>query len=254
MISKWLILITITGFLLCSGNLYADELLSIKAGYQLLSPEGTIAGTINNVGGKVDIKDDLDLDDSEDFSGEIALSWGNSRLSLNYLPLDFSGTGTLSETIVLNGTEFSAATEVKSSLTLDLYDIGYTYYLLNFDDLPTRFQLGLEVAVKIADADFSIKESTTGESESESVLAPIPTAGMRARIAIADYLGITGRVGYMEYSDNHFLDAEAQVEFSPVPMVGIYAGYRYFDLTIDEDELYVDAKITGPFAGVMVRF
>ena len=254
MFRKWKVLTLIVGLLLTTGNLYADELLSVKAGYQILEPEGTIGGTINNIGGTVDIQNDLDFDDSEDFSGEVAISWGNSRLSLNYLPLDFSGTGTLSDTIVLNGTEFSASTEVKSNLSIDLYDIGYTYYLLNFDDLPTRFQFGLEVAVKVADADFSITESTTGQTESESVLAPIPTVGARARIALADYLGIVGRIGYMEYSGNHFLDAEAQVEFSPIPMLGIYAGYRYFDLTIDEDELYVDAKITGPFAGVMVRF
>ncbi len=254
MFRKWKVLTLIVGLLLTAGNLYADELLSVKAGYQILEPEGTIGGTVNNIGGTVDIQNDLDLDDSEDFSGEVAISWGNSRLSLNYLPLDFSGTGTLSDTIVLNGTEFSASTEVKSNLSIDLYDIGYTYYLLNFDDLPTRFQFGLEVAVKVADADFSITESTTGQTESESVLAPIPTVGARARIALADYLGIVGRIGYMEYSGNHFLDAEAQIEFSPLPMLGIYAGYRYFDLTIDEDELYVDAKITGPFAGVMVRF
>jgi outer membrane protein len=248
MAKKWKVFWIIPAIMLCAGQLYADELLSIKAGYQLLSPEGTIGGTI----GKADIGDDLKLDDSEDFSGEIALSWGNSRLSLNYLPLDFSGTGSLFDPITLNGETFSG--DVKSNLTIDLYDIGYTYYLLNFDDLPTRFQFGLEAAVKVADADFALKESSSGQSESESVLAPIPTIGARARIALADYLGVAGRVGYMEFSGNHFLDAEAQVEFSPIPMVGIYAGYRYFDLTIDEDELYVDAKITGPFAGVMVRF
>ena len=84
------------------------------------------------------------------------------------MPIDFSGTGTLSETIIINGQEFLASADVQSDLTIDLYDIGYTYYLLNFDDLPTRFQLGLEVAVKVADADFSIREVGTGLTESES--------------------------------------------------------------------------------------
>jgi len=254
MSKKWKVLGLIAGFLLGAGNLYADEFLSLKAGYQLLTPEGSIAGTINDVGKKVDIDKDLNLDDSKEFTGEVALSWGNSRLSLNYVPIDFSGTGTLSETIIINGQEFLASADVQSDLTIDLYDIGYTYYLLNFDDLPTRFQLGLEVAVKVADADFSIREVGTGLTESESVTVPIPTVGARARIALADYLGISGRIGYMEFDTNHFLDAEAQVEFSPVPMVGIYAGYRYFDLKIDEDELFVETEIAGPFGGVMIRF
>ena len=53
----------------------------------------------------------------------------------------------------------------------------------------------------------------------------------------------------MEYEGNYFLDAEAQVEFSPLPMFGLYAGIRYFDLKIDEDEIYVDTQMAGPFGG-----
>ena len=234
---------------------FADELISLKAGYQVLAPEGSIGGTVNEVNGNVvDIEDDLDLDDSEEFTGEIALNWGNSRLSLNYLPLGFSGTGTLSDSIVINGQEFSASADVATDLDLDLYDFGYTYFLVNMDDTPTRLQLGLELAVKIADAELSVREVGGVISESESVTAPIPTIGARARIALADYLGVTGRIGYMEYSGNHFMDAEAQIEFSPLPMLGVYAGLRYFDLEIDEDDIYVDTQMSGPFGGLMVRF
>jgi len=58
----------------------------------------------------------------------------------------------------------------------------------------------------------------------------------------------------MEYENNNFLDAEAQIEFSPLPMMGIYAGYRYFDLKIDESDLFVETDFSGPFGGLMVRF
>lgn len=237
----------------------ADELLSIKAGYQLLSPQGSIAGTVNGIGQKLDIERDLDLDDSGGFTGEVALQWGNSRLSFNYLPISFSGTGTLKVDGTFKGQSFSIDDTVKSDFEIALYDIGYTYYLLNFDDLPTRFQLGLELAVKIADAEVILKNlGATGDSlifdERESALVPIPTIGLRSRIALADFVGISGRIGYMEYDDNHFFDAEAQIEYSPFPMVGLYAGYRYFDLKIDESDLYVETDFSGPFGGLMVRF
>ncbi|MFO7766146.1 MAG: hypothetical protein R6V33_06920, partial [Pelovirga sp.] len=78
-----------------SSTVFADELLSFKAGYQLLSPKGSIAGTVNGVGQEIDVRRDLDLDDSGGLTGEIALQLGNSRLALNYLPISFSGTGTL---------------------------------------------------------------------------------------------------------------------------------------------------------------
>jgi len=254
MLNKWKVLPLIAVFLLLSSTCFADELLSLKAGYQLLSPEGSIAGTVNGVGTVLDLEKDLNLDDSEDFIAEIALKWGDSQLSFNYLPISFSGTGTLTVAGEFNGELFSVNDIVKTDLDINLYDIGYTYYFLNFDDLPTRFQLGLELAVKIADVDVTLHDLTQDFVETESGTVPIPTIGVRTRIALADFLGVIGRIGYMEFDGNHFLDAEAQLEFSPLPMVGIYAGFRYFDLKIDEDDIFVETKFSGPFAGLMIRF
>ena len=254
MLNKWKVLPLITVFLLLSSAAFADELFSLKGGYQLLSPEGSIAGTIDGVGTALNLEDDLNLDDSENITAEVVLKWGDSQLSFNYLPISFSGTGTLTVTGTFNDKSFTFGETASTELDIDLYDIGYTYYLLNFDDLPTRFQLGLELAVKVADVDVMFDAASFTEPETESGTAPIPTIGVRTRIALADFLGITGRIGYMEFNDNHFLDAEAQLEFSPVPMVGLYAGIRYFDLKIDEDDIFIETKFSGPFGGLLVRF
>ena len=251
---KWKVIVPTLLLFFTFNVAVADELVMLKAGYQLLSPSGSIAGLANGIGQKLDVEDDLNLDDSEDVTAEIALQWGNSRLSFNYLPIEFSGTGRLTTAGTFNGQPFNVNDSVKSEFSIDLYDIGYTYYLLNLDDLPTRFQLGLELAVKVADADVFFNNLTQSYVETESATVAIPTIGARTRIALADFLGLTGRIGYMEYDDNHFLDAEAQLEFSPLPTVGIYAGYRYFDLKIDEDDLFVETDFSGPFAGALVRF
>ncbi|MCK4502006.1 MAG: hypothetical protein KAU22_03160 [Desulfuromonadales bacterium] len=254
MFNKWKVLPLVAVFLLLTTAAFADEIVSFKAGYQLLSPEGTLAGTLDGVGTEVDLEKDLNLDDSENVTAEIALKWGDSQFTFNYLPISFSGTGVMTRSIDFNGVTYNIGTSVKTDLDMDIYDVGYTYYLLNFDDLPTRFQLGLELAVKIADINISLNDQTLGLVESISVTAPIPTIGLRARIALADFIGVVGRVGYVEYDGNNFLDAEAQIEFSPIPMVGLYAGYRYFDLKIDEDDVFVETKFTGPFGGLLVRF
>lgn len=254
MLNKWKVLPLLVLFFLLSSTSFADELFTARGGYQLLSPEGSVAGTVNGAGQKIDVERDLNLDDSETVTAEIALQWGHSRLSFNYLPIDFSGTGTLTVDGTFNNRPFIAKDSVSSRLRIDLYDIGYTYFLVNLDDLPTRFQLGFELAVKIADAEVTFNDRTQGFVESESSTVPIPTVGLRTRIALADFLGVTGRIGYMEFNDNHFLDAEAQLEFSPYPMVGLYAGVRYFDLKIDEDDVFVETEFSGPFGGLMVRF
>jgi len=239
-----------------SSTTFADELLSIKAGYQLLSPKGSIAGTVNGVGQKVDVRRDLDLDDSGGLTGEVALQLGNSRLAFNYLPISFSGTGTLKVDGTFSGQSFSINDTVKSDLDIALYDIGYTYFLVNLDDLPTRFQLGLELAVKIADSEVIFRNLHPDRSfiEKETALVPIPTVGLRGRVALADFIGLIGRIGYMEYDNNQFLDAEVQLEFSPLPTLGFYAGYRYFDLKVDESDLFVETEFSGPFGGLMMRF
>ena len=233
---------------------FADEMLSIKAGYQMLEPEGSIAGNSNGIGIKLDTDDDLGWDDSEDIMAELALQWGNSRLSFSYMPIEFSGTNPVTLSGTYNGQAFSIGDTVSSDVKFDLYEIGYTYYLLNMDDVPSRFQLGVEFAIKVADIEIGFVDSEAGIRESESVVAPLPTVGLRTRIALADLVGLSARAGYLEYDDNHFLDADVQLEYSPVPNAGIFIGYRFFDLEVDESDVYVSLEFSGPYAGVMVRF
>ncbi|WP_020675139.1 hypothetical protein [Geopsychrobacter electrodiphilus] len=233
---------------------FADEMVSLKLGYQSLTPSGTIAGNKNNVGTRIDIEKDNNLGDSKGVTAEVAFQLGNSRLSLGYLPIEFSGTGQMSVSGSYNGQTFSAADTVRSKIKLDLYDIGYTYNLINFDDTPVRFQLGPEVAVKVVDAKIDFVDETTIFNEHDSATVAIPTIGARARVGLSDYLAIVARAGYMEYDKNNFLDAEAQVEFSPLPLVGIYAGYRTFALKIDQTDLFVDVDFSGPFIGALIRF
>jgi hypothetical protein len=244
---------------LVCGLALADEIVSLKAGYLMLSPEGTFAVDGNLLAGtEVDLDTDLGFDDSEDYFVEGALNLGPFRLAVSYLPLEFTGAGALTRQIVFNNRTFDVAAATSSEVKLDIIDAGLTWHIINIDDLPTRIQLGPELAVKLVDADLTMTgvEAVTGLSitETESAQVPIPTIGGRLRIGLSDFIGLIGRVGYMEYEDNSFLDAEAQIEFSPIPLVGIFGGYRYFDLQVDDSGVFVDAQFSGPFAGAMIRF
>jgi hypothetical protein len=37
-------------------------------------------------------------------------------------------------------------------------------------------------------------------------------------------------------------------------MIGLFAGYRYLDMDIDENDLLLDANFSGPHAGALIRF
>lgn len=241
-------------FMLVAQPALADEFFSVKGSYLVLAPEGEFAGNRGGTGTRIDMDKDLNFDDSKNFTVEAALQLGNFRLSAGYTPLRFSGDGALPRDITFNGVPFELGTNVNSDVDIDFYDAGLTWYLINFDDLPVRLQFGPEISVKVADADLTLESTLAGQSEKVSVTAPIPTIGARARVAMADFLGISGRIGYIEYQDNSFLDADLQVELSPIPMLGVFAGYRYFDLQVDEDDVYLDTQLSGPYGGLFLRF
>jgi hypothetical protein len=216
----------------------ADEMVSLKVGYINLNADGSFATTKTVI-------TEVNMDDEEDeVMAEAALQLGAFRLSASYLPLNFSG----------QNQDFTSLTTVRGNMDVDLYDLGLTWYLLNFDDLPVRFQLGPELSVKVVDGEVSTFHPATGLREKVSGTVPVPTIGARARVGLADFLAVTGRVGYVEYSDNTFLDADAQIEFSPIPLVGVFGGYRYLDLDVDEDDIFIDATFKGPYAGAFLRF
>jgi len=245
----------ILALLLIAGSTWADEIVSLKAGYISLTPDGIFAVNSGGLPGtKIDFDDDLNFDDSEELFAEIALNLGNFRLAAGYLPIDFSGKGNLTQTLIFNSKTFLVNSEVSSSVDMDIYDLGLTWNILNIDDLPVRVQLGPELSVKVVDANVSMVDHTTDLSENDSLTAPVPTLGARARIGLSDWAALVGRVGYMEYDGNSFLDIDGQIEFSPIPLIGVFAGYRYLDLEIDESGLFIDATLDGPYVGVLARF
>lgn len=241
----------------------ADEMVSVKAGYQVLTPKGDFAVTSN--GGtpdKINLENDLGFDDSKDLTAEVALQLGDWRLAAGYLPIKFSGNGKLTRSIDFNGTTFQADTLATSDVDLKVYEGSLGYYVLNFDDLPVRLQVAPELSVKVVDAKLSLKGTYTPTppatpvqySEEKSATVPIPTLGARVRIGLADFLSVVARGGYMKYQDNSFTDLDGQLEFSPIPMIGVYGGYRYFDVKVDESDVFVDAQFSGPYVGAFVRF
>jgi len=229
----------------------ADETVMVKAGFMSLNPSGQFSATAGGPAGTpISLDTTLNFKRSNNVTAEAAIQFGDHRLGVQYMPLKFDGSGTLAAPVTFNGTTYTGT--VTSQLKADVFDVGYTYYVVNMDDIPSRLQIGIEAAVKITQAQLSM--SGAGVSGSRSATLPIPTIGARARVALADFIGLSGRVGYLGYASNHFLDADAQVEFSPVPTLGVYGGYRHIALKVDNSGVFIDSRMTGPYVGGFFRF
>ena len=255
MISIYRFLIITTLISVLASPALADEIFSLKTGYLALNPSGDVAASADGLTGTVlDVDDDLGIDDSEDIFFEAALQLGSFRLFAAYLPLSFSGDSVLTRDINFNGETFFQSSRVESEVDIDIYEAGLAWYMINIDDAPVRFQFGPEIAVKYVDASVELRDNDYVLSETDSFGIPVPTLGARARVGLADYLGVVGRVGYAKYDGNSFLDFDGQVELSPIPLVGIFAGYRYLSIDVDDNDVIVDATFSGPYAGALVRF
>jgi len=240
--------------MLCAaGAAQADETVSLKLGFASLNPGGSFASSNSSAATRMGVDSLLKMKNNSGLTAEAAVQFGDHRLSLNVLPISIKGSSTLTQKATFGGKSFAAGTAVNSTLKDTMYDIGYTYYFVNMDDLPSRLQLGVEFTVKINQVKGTI--SGAGQSASSSATAPIPTIGLRGRVALADFVGLVGRVGYLKVgSKGSYLDADGQLEFSPLPMFGIYAGYHYIKLKVDTTSSYTDLRFSGPYVGGLARF
>jgi len=241
--------------LLLAAPAVADETIMLKTGYMSLDASGSFGASAAGVAGTpINVDSTVRFKRSNQTTLEAAVQLGDVRAALNYFPLNFSGDGVLGSAVQYNGQTFAAGDTLHASLKADVFDASLTYYMVNMDDLPSRLQLGVEAAVKLVRATTTMQDRTTGVTQSVSTTLPMPTLGARGRVAISDFIGLTGRAGYLSFAGNHFLDSEMQVEFSPLPTVGFYAGYRLIDLKVNRSGVLLDHAFSGPFVGGFARF
>ncbi len=242
----------ITALLAFSSPGQSAEKVTIKVGYMLLLPSGTFAAIANGTGSQINMDGDLNFYNSGQVTAELSIKQGNSLFSLGIIPIKFGGAGTLQRTLEYNGQNFVAGTVTQSSLQANIFDLGYSYNLLN-NDTPSRLQLGLEATAKIINVKTNLSSGGTATSN-KSATVVIPTVGLRGNIAVTEFIGLNGRVGYLGYAGNTFTDFDTQIEFSPQPRVGVYAGYRYLKMKLDSKGVLADVTFRGPYAGAFLRF
>ncbi len=231
---------------------HADETVSLKLGYASLTASGNMSATALGIQGTNLSDTTLGLKHSNNVTAEIAFQLGDGRFTAAYLPLKFTGASTLTNNINFNGQLFTASTPITSELKADLMELAYTHYLVNMDDMPSRLQLGIEASLKYIRVDASLHGG--GVTQNASGTLPLPTIGLRARVALADFIGLSGRVGYIGYNGNQFTDLDGQIEFSPIPTLGIYAGYRHININVNSSGVAVDSRFSGPYTGAFFRF
>ena len=159
--------------------------------------------------------------------------------------LDASFGGLPAATLVSSDLQFGCA---KLSATFDV-DLG-----------PVKLSPGL--AMDVMHIEFRAEELTTRSAEVIDEVVGVPLLFLRAEAGVG-IVDLVGEVGYLQVprsgtSTGRFLDAELLAECTVLPLLHLFAGYRFIDIAATGDtgtESYgIDLQVRGWLIGGGLRF
>jgi len=192
-------------------------------------------------------------------------------LKVDYMPMKYSGYGTLNRQIKFGGTTYNANANFNLNAKMNRFDI-LAYYHVPFITTATKNIVKVKAGLNVRVIDFN--ESFTGDNavidghpvggyytESKSLTVPVPMAHLGFSISPIKQASLVGDVNYISYGSNNYYDYNIGARFSPKGMFKhliatpfLQVGYRYEKLKIDKDSVYADVKVDGPYAMVGLEF
>ena len=122
----------------------ASAVVDVEGRYWFTNMDGTVQVSNGAVGTELDIVDDLGMEDKNFFEGRVTLELGSHKLRYGYMPLKWSGSTTLTESVTFSGQTYTASADVDSELNLAYHRLGYEY---DFIDMLNN-KLGVIVELK----------------------------------------------------------------------------------------------------------
>jgi len=234
-----------------SVPVFADT-LGFRAGVGLW--DYTVTGDIRDSvspSNKVDLTTDLHIkDDQQSFSyiyfehpipllPNIRLS--NTKLTLN-------GSGPVSKEFTFNGQLFTSSFDLTTNIDLSHSDITLYYEII---DILFDFDIGITAKVFNGYAELISVEGTTVQS----IDATVPL--LYANLAV-DFggLDISAELNYLNYDKFTILENIFRVRYTTSYLLGVEVGYRslYLDIADNDNSLYSNIDINGPYAGLSFKF
>ncbi len=209
----------------------------------------TVSGNV--VGGAADLEDNLGLDGGAQnvmylaFEHPIPLI---PNVKIKQTAMDADGSGTIDTGFEFNGTPVTGAVDS----VLDLSHTDYTFYW----SLPlpiVTFDFGL--TARQFDGEMTVVGSTDAAADFDFV---VPMGYLKAGIDIPlTGFSIGADINTISYGDTSVTDFDANITYVlpliPLLDIGLTAGYRSFDLNLDEadfGDLSAEIQVEGPYLGV----
>lgn len=231
-----------------AGGPWSQERLSLRIGgfWPEVDTQVRLDGTASPIGSDIDFESTLGLEDRKVLpNAELTLRLGHwSRLELEYLKLDRSGTADLTMNLNIGDQTFTTGLTVRSSFDFEMYRGAYGFSFINND----QTEMGVSVGVHVMRMEMSVQDIGGALlSESGKLTIPLPNLGVYGSVALGDHFALVGRsqLFYLKIGDHtgRLLHISGAVEYYPIDHVGLGVGYAYFDL----DAKSTSTDFTGEF-------
>lgn len=244
-----------------------DPRFTLRLGAMNIDTDNTIRGSTTVAGQDVDLSEDFSLGGKKwepRIDGLFRIS-DRQRLIFDYFKYDKDRRETLDEGISWGDTTVPAGSFVKGELKYQVATLVYDYSVVDGDRFDFGLQLGAEYAKISADAYADVGDVYQGRFLNEKADGIAPVVGARLTFTPSENWLINLQGQYLNTRWGNFDDyegdlsrANAIVQYNVNKNFGIFAGYDWFKLDVDQKGsdgvIGLKQEFKGPVAGVSLSF
>lgn len=200
---------------------------------------------------------DLGASDPDLVAGGAAmLRLGRHWLRVEGFRFDVEGDTRISRSFTFDGRRYDAGIRVRSDA--DVVFAGADYGL---DVVRGEVgAAGITLGARLVSAEATLRAVELGFQGNGAFDAVLPAVGLHAvvhpvPVPLLSGLALTGRVTGGTIGDRgRFIDAEAAIEWLPIPLLSVRIGYRYFHGRGEDGGDEARIELAGPYVGVTLAF
>ncbi len=221
-----------------------------------------VSSTQNNtIGTKIDLENDLKLDDKETLPSISAGARISNHFSVNaeYYSLHRKGATSLSRDIVFDDVTYPTGVEVGSSFDSDVYRLTVDWSFIRRENMEFGAAIGLHATqfeVTLSGDGHIGQAALTTEARRRDALAPLPTVGLYGAYAPTSRWTFTGRVDYLSLTiddyDGRLINAQATASYRLWENISVGAAYRYVDYDVKADKKKWTGELAYTFSGPVI--
>jgi hypothetical protein len=233
----------------------AQPSIDLEARYWIPQMSARVRVEAAGLGTDIDAQRDLGMQDTNFAEGGATLRLGRHQLGFLFTPIDFTADQNVSRTVVFRGRPYTVGTRVVSELEIQHLQLYWAWQFLRFGD--NKFRLGpmIEADGFVIHGSLAAPNLSPPVTEKEDISVGLPTAGLALDIEPHRLLHVYGRVAGIKVGDyGYFVGSEAGVKVRPVRLLFFSAGYRTFNLHVDNSPDFARVQLRGPFVGAGIHF